>query len=31
LELRINFLIADDLSYENTELLMTIYIYIYLN
>jgi len=28
LELRINFLIADDLSYENTELLMTIYIYI---
>jgi len=31
LELRINFLTADDLSYENTELLMTIYIYIYLN
>jgi len=28
LELRINFLTADDLSYENTELLMTIYIYL---
>jgi len=31
LELRINFLIADDLSYENTELLRTIYIYIWTN